>query len=819
LMKDNRLWLKQRSIKFSLLLLLTIITTATVVSMTWIAVSSTGSQGRMAQEISTEALTSQAKDYLLQLTLSSVRENDLVLTQVKNDAQKLASYAAAVFQTPSAFQTANYWNPQERLFQGPDGQHLNRPEDMSSVFLPNFQELDEEVLNHIELSAYLDLVFESVMKTNPEIEAIYFATDRDMVRYYPNVNLGMRVPPDFTATKRVWYAGSLPDKNPEGKAWWTPPYVDATGLGLVTTAAAPAVDENKNIIGVVGFDITLKGMVSRIEAAHVLKSGYSFLIDGSGKAIALPPQGYLHILGRQQGTDEINTDLTTSTTGFASIIARMMRGGSGIERLEIGGQELFVAYAPLESTGWSLASVVETRDVIQAVGMLQDELGKSTSFLLFQRVLPVSLVIFLSVILLGLVITNRIVNPVQQLARASQEILDGRWEVKLPTDQKNEIGLLALTFQEMTQQIHCMVRDLEQRVHERTRDLERRSNQLKLAAEIARDATAIRELDVLLDRTVNLVRERFGFYHVGIFLLDHNREYAYFRAGTGEAGSAMLQTGHRLKVGEVGIVGYVTSTGKPRISLEVSGDSVHFKNPLLEATRSEMALPLMVDNKVIGALDVQSELPSAFDEEDIHILQVMADQLAVGIENVRLYQEAQENLKQLEAMYDSYNQEAWKRIEQTKRVVGYRYEPFGITPLLPGDGEQHSSIPSHEAHKTLLVPLKVRGRLIGELEVTPQQESLTNDELVLLTALGERVSQALESARLFEESQARAAREQTLNQLSASFTHSLDFDTLLKTAVVEMGRLPNVAEVSVHVGQPEKPGSGNVKSNGRSPSG
>jgi GAF domain-containing protein/HAMP domain-containing protein len=818
-MKDNSQWFRHRSIKVSLLLLLSFITTASVVSLTWIAVTSTGSQGRIAQEISSEALISQATDYLLQLTLSSVKENDLALKQVKNDAQKLADFAAAVFENPSAFHTANYWDPDARLFEGPDGQYLNHIDDISSVFVPNFQVLDGEVLRHIELSAYLDLVFESVMATHPEIEAIYFATGRDMVRYYPNINLGMLVPPNFTATQRVWYAGSLLENNPDGLAWWTPPYLDATGLGLVTTAAAPAFDKDQNVVGVVGFDITLNEMVNRIEAARVLKSGYSFLIDGYGNAIALPPQGYLHILGRGQEIDEINTDLTMSTTGFAGIISRMMRGGSGIESLDIGGEALFIAYAPLESTGWSLGSVVERREVIQSVSILQDELGKSTSFLLFNRVLPVSLVIFLIVIFLGLVITNRIVNPIQQLAQAAQEILEGRWDVQLPTSHKNEIGFLAHTFDQMTQQIHRMVRDLEQRVNERTRELERRSTQLQLAAEIARDATAIRELDVLLNRTVNLVKERFGFYHAGIFLVDNNGEYASLRAGTGEAGNAMVKDGHQLKVGEVGIVGYVTETGKPHISLDVGEDAVHFKNPLLPATRSEMALPLIVDNQVIGALDVQSELPSAFDEEDVRILQIMADQLAVGIENVRLYQEARENLKQLQVMYDRYNQEAWKRIEQTKRVIGYRYEPFGVRPLLREFANDRKSDEITMEENALVVPLEVRGRLIGELEVIPQKESWTSEEMVLLTALGERVSQALESARLFEESQSRAAREQALNQMSARFTHSLDFDTLLKTAVMELGRLPNVAEVSVHVGQPENMNFDNGKPNGSRDSG
>ena len=148
---------------------------------------------------------------------------------------------------------------------------------------------------------------------------------------------------------------------------------------------------------------------------------------------------------------------------------------------------------------------------------------------------------------------------------------------------------------------------LEQEISERTAKLERRAAQLQVAAEIARDTSATRGLDELLNHAVNLVRDRFGFYHAGIFLVDERGEYAVLHAATGEAGAAMLKQGHRLKVDEVGIVGYVTGVGQPRIALDVGADAVHFKNPLLPETRSELALPLKVGERVIGALDVQSQ--------------------------------------------------------------------------------------------------------------------------------------------------------------------------------------------------------------------
>jgi nitrate/nitrite-specific signal transduction histidine kinase len=811
-MKDRFDRFKHRSMKVNLIIILSLLIAAVVFSLTLMGVNWTDSLGRSAQQISADALTDQTKEYLLQLTLSSANENDLLFQNILNDAQQLANFASTIFENPSAFDISQYWESSSRLFEGPDGQFMNHSNDISSVFVPNFEELDIEMINQIELSAYLDLVFENVMDKHPETEAIYFATSRNVIRYYPNVNLGLVVPPDFRATNRVWFAGSLPPHNPDGSAWWTPPYVDATGLGLISTAAASAYDRDQNLIGVVGFDVTLTEMINRIEAARMLRTGYAFLIDSTGKAIALPPQGYLHIFGRLQEPDEINIDLTTSKTGFAAIIGNMIRGGSGVETLVVDGKELFIAYAPLPSTGWSMGSVVESQEVTQAVALLQQEFEWNTNFLLYYRVLPVSLAILILVIMLGLFITNRITDPIQQLARAAQKILEGDWDVKLPTGEKNEIGFLAHSFQAMTNQIHKMVRDLEQKVTERTRELEMRSNQLQVAAEIARDATAIRELEIMLSRTANLVKERFNFLYAGIFLLDNKKEHAYLKAAAGQDWNKLFAIGYSMKVGKSRIIDAVLETGKPQIWNEsVEGKELSEINP-------EMALPLIASNEVIGMLHVQNETSSAFTEEDMRILQLLTDQVAIAIDNVRLYQEAKENLEKLHATHDSYSQEAWKHIEKSKKINGFRYEPDGVKPIY-NNQVPLSEAREHEKENVFCLPLKIRGRVIGELEVWPQNETMKNEELLLIKAVGERISQALESARLFEESKARAVREQTLNLISSSFTHSLDFDTLLKTAVKEMGSLPNIAEITVHIGQPENPGSKKENDNGNQKSG
>jgi GAF domain-containing protein len=176
-------------------------------------------------------------------------------------------------------------------------------------------------------------------------------------------------------------------------------------------------------------------------------------------------------------------------------------------------------------------------------------------------------------------------------------------------------------------------------------ETQRRAVQLRAAAEVARDATAILDVNQLLDETVHLISEQFGFYHAGVFLLDERGEYAVLQAASSEGGGRMLERGHKLQVGKVGIVGYVSDTGEPRIALDVDEDAAHFASSDLPDTRSEMALPLKVRGRVIGVLDVQSTQEAAFSEDDVAVLQTLADQLATAIENARLFEQAQRRVR------------------------------------------------------------------------------------------------------------------------------------------------------------------------------
>lgn len=391
-----------------------------------------------------------------------------------------------------------------------------------------------------------------------------------------------------------------------------------------------------------------------------------------------------------------------------------------------------------------------------------------------------------------------IVRPVNLLIDDVQRITDGDLSPIEPLEQKDEIGDLSRAFSLMTEWLRDSYENLERRVEARTLDLQRRMEQVQVAAEVARDITTNRDLESLLNHTVALIPERFGFYHAGIFMVDARGEFAVLRSATKETGKEMLELNHKLRIGETGLVGHVCSSGEARIALDVGEDAVHFKNPHLPLTRSEIALPLRAGDRVIGALDVQSTQASAFDQDTILILQVIADQLATAIENSWLFQELQNNIQELETITGSMVKVAWQKQAQSQDIIGYEYDGMLVKPVFANNTSQDTSAPVTQAPIT--VPIKIREHSIGNLEIWPSHGTISADEMDLLTDLSSRISQVLENARLFEESKKRAEREKITGEITAHLRESNDPQKILETAVVELRKALQAkrAQISVH---------------------
>ncbi len=548
---------------------------------TLVAFDLAGAVIRQAQQTSSQSLRSQAETYLVQINKSIADQNNLVLDRAVKDVQAAAETAAANF---NGDLPSGYWTGETHLVAGPEGQMLNGESDITSVFIPNMQPPSTALNRDVELSGYLDLVLPGIMNNNPNAAAIYFGSENNLTRYYPNIMLGQIVPADFQVTQRPWYLSALKTNSTltSPVPVWSPVYQDATGLGMVTTIAIPVLDLSGRRIGVVGLDLTLDEISRNIAAARFLKSGYSFLVDEKGGAIVLPLEGYQDLLGRLPMENEYAPDLTQTSIGsFSGLVARMLNGENGFEVMKVGGDELFLAFSPIESTGWSLGSVVPSADVLQAVTALEQDMRQATRKVLLQRVVPISILISLGLLLVTFLLTNRLVNPIRLLAKEAEQFGAGKRNLQIPDQRADEIGLLARTLNRMSAQINESFEQLEARVAERTQQLEKRTHQLETAAEIASDITIAEDLQSLLKQAVTLIQERFNYYYSGIFLLDETGETAFLRAASGEQGEKLLQRGVRLRVGQQGIVGYVTQFGQARIAGDVHKDEAYLADPLL----------------------------------------------------------------------------------------------------------------------------------------------------------------------------------------------------------------------------------------------
>lgn len=337
--------------------------------------------------------------------------------------------------------------------------------------------------------------------------------------------------------------------------------------------------------------------------------------------------------------------------------------------------------------------------------------------------------------------------------------------------------------------------------------LERRNRYIEAAAEVGKTATSIMEIGELLNRVVELISEQFGFYQAGIFFVDEQGENAILQAASSDGGKRMLARGHSLKVGEQGIVGYVTSTGLPRIALDVGDDAVHFNTPELPQTRSEMALPLFVGGRVFGALDVQSVEESAFTEDDVSALTVLADQVSMAINNARLFSDLQTRIDSERQAYGEFSREAWRNLVRHTGRMEYKFSDNQLTTpdeAWPEEMEQalklQEPVISVKQDRSLSIPLTISGLTVGAIRVQKKTAlDWNNDEIDLIKTLTERLSQALESARLYRSSQQQAMQEQLTASISARLRQTLDIDTVLKTAAKELGDAFNAKEVVIRM--------------------
>jgi GAF domain-containing protein/HAMP domain-containing protein len=601
----------------------------------------------------------------------------------------------------------------------------------------------------------------------------------------------------------------IPAVRPDG----TPdPVIDAVLHGITYRGSAyvvnawydaayePIRDESGSLVGMLFVGIKQENVTSLREAilqTSVGKTGYAFVLGSDGDDLGK------YIISEKGQRDGENVWLVQDAQGnftTQDIIKTAQALAPG--KTEPRGYQWQNPGDP--APRWKIARLAyyEPWHWVIGVGAYEDDFAAYRQTLqagqsnLVNVAALTGLIVALVVGLLSWSLARSISRPIGALATAATQIAAGNLNVSTNVNRQDEIGTLARAFTAMTAQLRDLIGGLEQRVAARTTELaqrseevalrsmqletlnaqlqaanqsvERRATQLATSAQVARAISQVRDLDQLLTQVARVIGDAFNFYHVGIFIVDEANRFAVLHAASSEGGQHMLARGHKLAVGHQGMVGYVTQTGLPRIALDAGADAAHFNNPDLPSTRSEMTLPLQVSGRILGALDLQTTEAAAFSDEDLTVLGTLADQVAVAIDNARLFTRTLATLQETESANKRHLREQWQRLMPALQQTSYEYHLTGVpavgdAPLPEIDqvlrrGEVVIAADDGSgltARSALAVPIKLRDQIIGviDLHETDDDRRWTDDDVAVMLAVADQAALSLENARLLDETE------------------------------------------------------------------
>ena len=754
-----------------------------------------------------------AEEQLVNTVSSEAGRANTAFETAITQTTSLANQLELLQQQKNTLGDGTYWNAAERLIRLDEGQYYNGAYAASSIFVPSTVDLNDSVIRDLNVTAYLDFSAPFVLENNPQITAIYYTNLNGIITYYPNTSLGINLLHDFDATKQPTFRVATPLFNSDRLPRWSFPRRDPVGEGLIISVSSPVYYQNE-FRGVMTADFKLDKIAEEINTINVGSTGYAFLLDNDGHIITMPPAGY-EFFGLEPETLEMNQEpQQTIFDGdnpleIQQITRRMVVGGNGLITTNAGGTDIFVAYAPVAGNEFSLGIIVPVAELTQPVIATRNEINSQVQIALRSASI-ILIVLLIGAIIVSFGLGQVISAPVLRLTQTANQILAGNLQAQAEITTSDETGTLAQAFNAMTSRLGETLAGLEKTVEERTSELSaanqnnaRRAKQFQSISRVASTISSTLDLETLLTQITTAISREFGFYHVGVFLLDTAREYAVLSAANSEGGQMMLARGHRLRVGEKGMVGFVSSTGRPRVALDTGADAVFFNNPDLPSTRSEISLPLRAGETIIGVLDVQSTEPNAFSNEDVAILSTLADQVSIAIQNARQNEQTQKALAESEALSRQFVQTGWQDFTKRQKLVGVRHTGAKATLLYDkkadGNGKgigNTSQLDSRGRGAVLSVPIKLRGEAIGSVHVrAPENRQWDQDELDILSAIIERAAVAMENSRLLEEAQRRASREQSIGEISSTISTYTDTEAILRATVNEIGQRIGGAKV------------------------
>lgn len=414
------------------------------------------------------------------------------------------------------------------------------------------------------------------------------------------------------------------------------------------------------------------------------------------------------------------------------------------------------------------------------------------------------------------VMDQLITPPLLQLVDAMRGVVRGYYDIPLPARSRDdEIGTLTNAFMDMREKIKTLTQEMEARLQARIHDVQ-------VTQDITRAITSERDLGYLMNQVVDLIVENFSqIYHAQIFLLDTREEYAVLRASTGEIGQELLQRGHKLRVGSISVIGQVMELGEYTVARDTATSNIHRRNEFLPETQAELAVPLKFGKQIIGALDVQSRKRDSFSEDFVNTMQTLADQIAVAIENARLYEQSARLLADLQQQRRSEVREAWTQHLRTQRMLEQSHHSGVATETSFNDLIRAAyrsrktivGIATERGTVPFVVPIVMKDTTIGTVEYEVPQQEFSHNKVLLAEELVSRLTISLENSRLFQESRQTAQRERLVNDIAATITMETDVQGILETALREVELALRTPHVSIRL-NPEIGGSGFEFGNG-----
>jgi GAF domain-containing protein/HAMP domain-containing protein len=551
----------------------------------------------------------------------------------------------------------------------------------------------------------------------------------NLINIYTELSATTRFTPTYYYYGQDWVKSCLAGYGPtaSGNLYISVPHIDQRTGKYIVDVCLPIRDSILNTsLGAIRASYILAPM--NTEKVH---TQFDMLF------VSIPPRKLHAGIFENVEQSYVDTILTVVKTDFMMV--------------DFKGTNMMVSAAPVNTTsydpyinqrGWYVIAQKNQQEILTPI-----QTQANTTVLLVVGILSITSFV-------GLAITSIITKPIQRLTHTASKIQDGDLSTRAVVNSKDEVGVLASTFNQMTDQLQETISSLEQRVTDRTRDLQ-------IAAEISSKLSQVREIDLLLADAVDLINHSYNLYYVQIYLVNELDNTLELKAGSGEVGSILLKQGHRLSVNETSINGSAASQKKGIVVIDTIESASFRANPLLPDTRSEMAVPLLVGERVLGVLDMQSNQPGLLNEQNLPVFTTLAGQLGAAISNSELYQEAQSAREQLEAQARQLTRQGW--IEFLNAVDRQEYIEYTYN-----DQKASTQVEQHSNTNNYSIPLKVVDQEIGSITLSRDHtQNWTDEEQWVITTVAEQVSRRVEALRLLAQAESyREASEEATRLLT-----------------------------------------------------